>query len=93
MSTGKQLITSFCAIVVALAAAQVSAVEIVSVTNGGTLGTWGPLEVCPEGSVAYGYQTQNDLVIIPIHDDTAMNSIRLFCNDDSHTNITSSVGQ
>ena len=73
-------------------AAQVSAVQIISVTNGGPLGSWGPLELCPEGSVAIGYQTQNDLILVPVHDDTALNSIRLFCNDPDRTNITSSVG-
>lgn len=73
-------------------AAQVSAIQIISVTNGGPLGSWGALELCPEGSVAIGYQTQNDLVVLPVHDDTALNSIRLFCNDPDHTNITSSVG-
>lgn len=89
---GKKLIP-ICLVVLLGFAAQVSAVQTISVTNGGTIGNWGLLEVCPDGSVAIGYQTQNDLVVLPVHDDTAMNSIRLFCNDPDSTNITSTVGQ
>ena len=65
----------------------------VSVANGEKKGDWGSAQLCPEGSRAIGYQTQNDLVDVPLYDKTAMNSIRLFCNDTARTNITSKVGE
>ncbi|XP_057365055.1 vitelline membrane outer layer protein 1 homolog [Daphnia carinata] len=64
--------------------------EIITVTNGGTEGEWGPLEHCPSGSRVVSYQTRNELAT-PRFDDTALNTIVLFCNDQSVTNLTSSV--
>ncbi|XP_057376754.1 vitelline membrane outer layer protein 1 homolog [Daphnia carinata] len=68
------------------------ALKIISVTNGGTEGSWGLLEICPDGSRAIGYQTQNDPLDVILYDKTAMNSIRLFCNDTAGTSITSILG-
>lgn len=67
-----------------------SAAEVITVTNGETDGEWGVLQSCPSGSRAVSYQTQNDL--LPISDDTALNSIMLFCSDPVETNLTSSLG-
>ena len=64
---------------------------IITVSNGETDGRWGPLELCPSGSKAVGYQTQNE-ANTPVYDDTAMNTIVLFCDDPLETNITSSPG-
>lgn len=58
-------------------------------TNGETEGEWGPVELCPDGSKAIGYQSRNDLNIGLDH--TSLNSIRLFC-DDGVSNITSTEG-
>ncbi len=69
------------------------ALKIISVSNGEVQGTWGKLEICPDGSAAVGYQTQNDELNVPLHDKTALNSIRLFCNDTQGTNITSTLGE
>lgn len=65
--------------------------QVITVTNGEFEGTWGPLETCPSGSRAVSYQTQNE-VNAPVVDDSALNSIILFCNDPIQTNITSTVG-
>lgn len=74
-------------------AVSIETLTIISVDNGETLGNWGPMEICPEDSRAIGYQTQNDLLDVPLYDKTAMNSIRLFCNDSARTNITSKLGE
>lgn len=66
-------------------------VEVITVTNGEVEGDWGVLQTCPSGSRALGYQTQNDIPL-PLSDDTALNTIMLFCSDPLETNITSSVG-
>lgn len=71
--------------------ADVSA-EVIAVTNGEIEGEWGPLQSCPSGSRAISYQTQNDITPLPVSDDTALNSIMLFCSDSVETNITSSTG-
>lgn len=72
-------------------ASSINSIQIISVLNGQENGNWGLLEVCPPGEVAIGYHTQNDLVALPVYDETALNSIRLFCSDGS--NITSTLGQ
>lgn len=65
---------------------------IISVTNGETEGTWGPMEMCPPGSKAISYDTANDFVNFPVGDSSALNTIRLYCNDAAGTNITSTQG-
>lgn len=76
-----------------LAGSNTDALKIISVSNGQVQGIWGKLEICPDGSAAVGYQTQNDQLDVPLHDKTALNSIRLFCNDTQGTNITSTLGE
>lgn len=65
--------------------------EVITVTNGETEGEWGLLEHCPPGSRVVSYQTRNELAT-PRFDDTALNTIIMFCNDEFVTNLTSSVG-
>ena len=65
--------------------------QVITVTNGETEGEWGPLERCPPGSRVSTFQTQNE-ANIPVTDDSAMNSIMLFCSDAQLTNIPSTVG-
>ena len=83
----------FVLLVVAVLACSVDALKIISVDNGEVQGTWGTLDICPDGSSAIGYQTQNDLLDVPLHDKSALNSIRLFCNDTQGTNVTSTLGE
>ncbi|KAK4026398.1 hypothetical protein OUZ56_015396 [Daphnia magna] len=65
--------------------------EVITVTNGETDGRWGPLETCPSGSRAISYQTQNE-IDAPVVDDSAMNTLVLFCDDPLQTNLTSTPG-
>lgn len=65
--------------------------QVITVTNGETEGRWGPLETCPPGSRAVSYQTQNE-IDTPIFDDSALNTLVLFCDDPQSTNITSTQG-
>lgn len=83
----------FCLSALVLLPATVSTLKILSVTNGELEGNWGALSACPQDSRAIGYQTQNDLLDVPLYDKTAMNSIRLFCSDSQGTNITSTLGE
>ncbi|XP_046450692.1 vitelline membrane outer layer protein 1 homolog [Daphnia pulex] len=85
-------LASFVVACLLLAGTSTNALKIISVNNGEVQGIWGKLEVCPDGSAAIGYQTQNDQLDVPLHDKTALNSIRLFCNDTQGTNITSTLG-
>jgi hypothetical protein len=86
-----RLIASVVAFLVLVATTD--ALKIISVDNGELGGTWGKLEICPDGSAAIGYQTQNDQLDVPLHDKSALNSIRLFCNDTQGTNVTSTLGE
>lgn len=61
-------------------------------TNGETDGRWGGIELCPNGSRAIGFQIQAELFDTPVIDDTALNSIFLFCDDPLATNISSTQG-
>lgn len=65
----------------------------ISVTNGASEGRWGAKESCPAGSKAIAYDTANDFSDVPRIDKTALNSIRLHCNDPEGSTITSSIGE
>ncbi|EFX85312.1 hypothetical protein DAPPUDRAFT_314044 [Daphnia pulex] len=67
--------------------------KVITVSNGGTEGEWGPLERCPPGGKAIGFQTRNELAT-PVFDDTALNTTILICNgtDSDIANITSTKG-
>ncbi|XP_057376753.1 vitelline membrane outer layer protein 1 homolog [Daphnia carinata] len=65
--------------------------QVITVTNGETDGRWGPLETCPAGSRAVSYQTTNE-ADAPIFDDSALNTLVLFCDDAGQTTLTSTAG-
>jgi hypothetical protein len=65
--------------------------EVITVTNGETDGRWGPLESCPPGSRVNGYQSSHE-ANAPVVDDSALNTLILFCDDADATNITSTQG-
>ncbi|CAL8129050.1 unnamed protein product [Orchesella dallaii] len=44
-------------------------------------GIWGPFQRCPFGSYAQGFQLTTESFYGPFADDTALNSIKLFCGD------------
>jgi hypothetical protein len=84
--------SSFFLLLAVLAMASSQAVDkVITVSNGGEEGEWGPLERCPDGFKAIGFQTRNELAT-PFFDDTALNTIILTCNDENLTNITSTIG-
>lgn len=81
--------TSSCLLLVVLAIC--ANAEVITVTNGETEGRWGPLESCPSGSRAISYQSSHE-VDAPVVDDSALNTLVLFCDDPESTNITSTQG-
>jgi Vitelline membrane outer layer protein I (VOMI) len=84
--------SSFFVLLTVLAMASSQAPEkVITVSNGGTEGQWGPLERCPPGAKAVGFQTRKELAT-PFFDDTALNTIVLICNDENLTNFTSTPG-
>ena len=83
----------------ALTAATILLVEaqnkVISVNNGvnDRGAVWGEWERCPTGFRADSFTTQNDLAnVLPTADASALNSIVLFCDDASATNISSALG-
>lgn len=69
--------------------------KVISVTNGANEkgAVWGEWARCPAGSYAYQFNTQNDFTnILPTQDASALNSVVLFCDDLSGTNISSTLG-
>lgn len=80
-----------CCLLLLLAFVKCQGPQVITVTNGETEGEWGPLQTCPSGSRAVSYQTQNE-INAPVTDDSALNSIILFCNDPLAINITSTIG-
>ena len=80
---------------VLMIAAGVEAQKIISVTNGANdkNSVWGEWARCPAGSYAYKFTTENDFNnVLPTEDGTALNSVVLFCDDLSGTNISSTLG-
>ena len=83
-----------CLLAVAAAAPGLS---YISVTNGGTEGTWRGFELCPVGTVAAGFSLKvepggGD----PLFDASNLNGIRLHCMDGKSpvdTAITSGEGE
>ncbi|XP_075433780.1 vitelline membrane outer layer protein 1-like [Ascaphus truei] len=51
---------------------------VISVSNGGELGEWGPVEICPFGSRARGFSLKLEEYQW-FGDDTSLNGIRLYC--------------
>lgn len=87
-------LTLFIGLVLVIAAF-VEAQKVISVTNGANDrgAVWGEWVRCPAGSYAYQFNTQNDFTnVLPTQDATALNSVVLFCDDLSGTNISSTLG-
>jgi len=93
----KTLLSLTCLLAVAFYGAQSRpeerAPKLISVTNGGTEGYWGPLEFCPEDTIAVGFALKYHSQQLA-DDDTAMDGIRLRCYNSTTGNeafITSTV--
>ncbi|XP_075433770.1 vitelline membrane outer layer protein 1 homolog [Ascaphus truei] len=70
--------------------------SLISVSNGGEWGEWGPAEYCPDGSRARGFS----LMLVKTHgvsENTALTAIRLYCvieiDDQNATLIQSTEGR
>ncbi|XP_053241208.1 vitelline membrane outer layer protein 1-like [Podarcis raffonei] len=79
-------LTLFCCLVPAEARFTAS---LLTVSNGGKWGTWGPLKFCPQGYFANGFSLKVESDEVP-GDQTGLNGIRLHCTDGS--TIESKVG-
>lgn len=84
----------FAAVVVADVQGQIA----ITVDNGATAGTWAPTwSTCPEGTKAVAYDTANQYPGFERLDETALNSIRLYCDSgdspDTWTTITSNTAE
>lgn len=93
------MFNTFTKVVLALIAASsvlfVNTQKVISVPNGAAdrNTVWGEWEICPPGSHAHQFTTQNDFLNIgPAQDASALNSIVLFCDDITGTNISSTLG-
>ncbi|XP_040271212.1 vitelline membrane outer layer protein 1 homolog [Bufo bufo] len=64
----------------------VAAQTIISVPNGQTLGSWGPMEVCDRGMEVRGFQLKVHRRQGPL-DDTALNGIALYCTRPSSSEV------
>ncbi|XP_052762805.1 vitelline membrane outer layer protein 1-like [Mya arenaria] len=67
-----------------------------TVSNGGTFGTWGLKQFCPDGEFAIGYDIKVESYQYT-GDDTSLNAIRLICSDikgspSAEKPVTSAVG-
>ncbi|XP_075434092.1 uncharacterized protein LOC142471189 [Ascaphus truei] len=68
--------------------------NVISVSNGGKLGDWGPVEMCPVGSRARGFSVKLE-EFQWFGDDTSLNGIRLLCfssNNNGEYSIQSTEG-
>ncbi|CAM4663374.1 unnamed protein product [Leuciscus chuanchicus] len=68
-----------------------------TVSNGMSWGSWGPVDMCPSGKFAAGFSLKVETPLVFGGDDTALNGIRLYCVDQSkdssrYTSIESNVG-
>ncbi|XP_061446232.1 vitelline membrane outer layer protein 1 homolog [Rhineura floridana] len=57
---------------------------VIGVSNGGTWGSWGWQEMCPEDTYATGFSLKVESYQGEMKDDTALNGIRLFCTRGGH---------
>lgn len=55
----------------------------ISVKNGGVFGDWGPLRVCPKGTIATAFSIKVEEE--SWFDNTALNGIKLYCGDKNST--------
>ncbi|XP_075433778.1 vitelline membrane outer layer protein 1-like isoform X2 [Ascaphus truei] len=68
--------------------------NVISVSNGGKLGEWGPVEMCPVGFRAFGFSIKLEQFQW-FGDDTTLNGIQLHCvssNCNEEYNIQSTEG-
>ncbi|XP_075433777.1 vitelline membrane outer layer protein 1-like [Ascaphus truei] len=66
----------------------------ISVSNGGELGEWGPVEMCPDGSHARGFSLKVEKFQL-FGDDTSLSGIQLHCvssNNNGEYSIQSTEG-
>lgn len=69
-------------LLVGFAACKPTSIKTISVNNGGEWGEWYVAGICPQNSIAVGF----DIKVEPdqgISDDTAMNGIQLHCFDNT----------
>ena len=60
---------------------------MIRVTNGGRWGSWGHLDLCPDGLRADGFALKVEFEQ-DRGDDTALNGIRLYCGSENATQET-----
>ncbi|KAF5896883.1 vitelline membrane outer layer protein 1-like, partial [Clarias magur] len=62
----------------------------IEVSNGGTLGSWGPREMCPRGTHATGFSLKVEETLED-GDNTALNGISLYCSGPPWGNLPKST--